>query len=341
MGKANVIDVIPHNLNVDGFKLICQATRYGLLEWLTREMKEYYGDNNVVATDEYLFCIGNVNMMLCSHLDTVHKRQPKQFVYNRAAETMTSPQGIGGDDRCGVFSILTILNEMDGVKPYLFFSTDEETGMNTTRKGATDLKKLCLGINYIVELDRQDTDDSVYYECGNQEFKDWINSFGFVEAQGTGSDIKVLSSEWEVASVNLSIGYKKQHTTSEKVYFNDVRKTIDRVKQIIRATQPGRFFPLQKKTQYGTYGNGTNIRVHFYIGDTVRCVESTIGTRYKTKEEASSKFALRNSGCGYITIIPNERFRVIDFDYIDLVLERIGSKDKEILVARRDRFVRV
>lgn len=264
-------------MNIDGFKMICQASCDDLREWLAKELTAYYGAGSVIANEDYIFCIGNCGTGLCAHLDTVHKEQPETFIYNAQDNTMSSPQGIGGDDRCGVYAILRILYELKekNVKPFLFFSTDEETGGSTTKKAAKEVKSRAFGINYLIELDRQGSKDSVYYKCDNKEFKKWIDSFGFVEANGSFTDICTLCKEWDLAGVNFSVGYTKNHTLAEIVNFNDLEATIQKTIRIIENSKPDEMFLFCEKKETTTryYGNTSFYRV----GDTIETTIDTIG----------------------------------------------------------------
>ena len=51
---------------------------------------------------KFLYAEGNAPYMLVAHLDTVHKHLPSVICYSKDGNYMMSPQGIGGDDHCGV-----------------------------------------------------------------------------------------------------------------------------------------------------------------------------------------------------------------------------------------------
>lgn len=285
-------------INIEGFKLLCVPTCKDLYSWLSEQMSSYYGNQNVIAKDGYLLCKGNLPVMLCAHLDTVHKMQPSEFVYDEVAGTMSSPQGIGGDDRCGVYAALSVIKAIGGEdgarKPFLFFSTDEEVGGSTTKKAAKDCILDIRGVGYLVELDRQDTDDSVYYQCGNDAFKKWIDSFGFKEAVGTRTDICTLCEEWDLAGVNLSVGYVRQHTLTETVTFADLEKTIARTISIVEASKQDVLFTYCKKKYVNKsyYDDGycsppakkaigkNVVKKLFTSGDRVEAYNDCIGFQY-------------------------------------------------------------
>ena len=296
--------------NVDGLKMVCQATAKDLYTWLEQELGRYYGKDKIVATGEYLYCSGNLTMMLCAHVDTVFDEQPSEFIINEITGTMSSPQGIGGDDRCGVYAILAILKALGpDKKPSLFFSTDEEVGGASTKKAAKDLKFRTRGTNYLIELDRQGSADSVYYKCGNDAFKTWINGFGFVEAQGTNTDICTLCKEWDLAGVNFSIGYMDNHRPAEVITFKHMEATIDKVLNIIEATDPENLFPFCEKTytaptyNYGGSGVPAKNHVMFIAGDIVKNPVECLGYTYKAETKGKVN--------EYLTVPANSQMRVI------------------------------
>ena len=73
----------------------------------------------------------------------------------------------------------------------------------------------------------------VYFTHENREFISYVESFGFVEAFGTSTDIKHICPVWNIAGVNLSIGYKDEHTENETLDVNIMFNTISKVKEML------------------------------------------------------------------------------------------------------------
>lgn len=223
--------------------MLCQPVKEDLFAWLHQQLSEYYGAANTVNGGDYLFFQGNCPTMLCAHLDTVHKRQPVTIVDD--GKRVSSPQGIGGDDRCGVYAVLSVLKtvEATGKKPYVFFSTDEEVGGASTKRAAQDVKMRVAGVGYMIQIDRRNSVDSVYYKCGNKQFKKFIDEHGFVEAHGSFTDICNLSPVFDLASVNLSSGYYNEHASNEYVVYDELQATIDKIVKIIADTKDDVVYP--------------------------------------------------------------------------------------------------
>lgn len=265
---------------VDGFKNLCKASKGDMYSWLSRQLQEYYGEKNVVAKDGYICTVGNIPVMFSAHIDTVFSQPPFEFVATktfsdgRELTTLSSPQGIGGDDRCGIYATLSIMKtlEKDGKKPYIFFSTDEEVGGNTTKKGAKECSDIVKDVRFILALDRAGKQDSVYYECDNKDFKKWIDSFGFVEAIGSRTDICTLCSEWDVAGVNFSVGYYGNHHETEYVKLWELQDTISKCLDIIKDAKEDKIFPYcKKKTKVysGSYASNYDWYDNIHVGDNV------------------------------------------------------------------------
>ena len=176
---------------------------------------------------KFLYAEGNAPYMLVAHLDTVHKQPPSIICYSKDGNYMMSPQGIGGDDRCGVYIILELLKRLP-FKPYVLFTMDEEIG----GLGANAFVDYISTVNipkfkYIVEYDRKGDKDCVSYGCGNEVFVEFVEKFGFKEAYGTFSDISKIAPALGVAAVNLSSGYYNPHTNYEYVSIKDMHETIN------------------------------------------------------------------------------------------------------------------
>ena len=110
----------------------------------------------------------------------------------------------------------------------------------------------------MIEFDRSGSNDCVFYTCGNQNFKDYVETFGFKTAIGSFTDIKVLGEAWDIAAVNLSSGYYNEHTENEYVVFSELQKTIDRADRMIRDLKNVLPFDYQTKRYTYSYHTGYN-----------------------------------------------------------------------------------
>lgn len=219
--------------NFDGYKLIVKCREKDLVEWLGRQIPKIYGKDNCVVTEKYIFGKGSLPVILCAHMDTVFKSPPEIIVYDRKQELIMSPQGIGGDDRNGIYSILTLINKYKGCLPYVLFTTKEEVGCLGAKDAAKPLTDKVKGVRFAVQLDRQGSNDAVFYQCRNKSFIKYICSFGYKETLGTSTDICYLCPKWNIAGVNFSCGYMYNHSKEELVNVKDMYKTISMVEKIL------------------------------------------------------------------------------------------------------------
>lgn len=189
-----------------------------------------FGKENCIITKKYVVGIGTIPIALVAHMDTVFDLPVKDLYYDQKKGVLWSPDGLGADDRAGVFAIIKILQS--GFRPSVIFTTDEEKG----GEGACELGQIPCPIpnlKYMIELDRQGVDDCVFYDCYNPQFMDYVESFGFQERQGSFSDISFLMSDWNICGVNLSIGYIDEHTYSETLHLKPMLETIKKVEKML------------------------------------------------------------------------------------------------------------
>jgi hypothetical protein len=189
--------------------------------------------DNVIFTKDYLIAIGNVPIALVAHMDTVYKHPVSNLYYDQRKGVLWSPEGLGADDRAGIFAILKILQ--DGFKPSVIFTTDEEQGGLGAAALATQECPIP-GLKYMIELDRRGTNDCVFYDCYCPEFVEYVESFGFCERWGSFSDISFLMPEWQICGVNLSVGYEDEHSVAETLNIGPLFDTIRKVKQMLQDT---------------------------------------------------------------------------------------------------------
>lgn len=185
----------------------------------------------------FILVKGEIPALLVAHLDTVHKNPIKEICTSADGNILMSPQGIGGDDRCGVYALAKIYETAEK-KPFLLFTCDEEIGGIGARSfcKAHQQKQLPAEVDnfkIIIEIDRKGKNDAVYYSCDNPDFEEYITSKGFITEWGTFSDISVIAPELGTAAVNLSSGYYDAHTQHEYINCLHLEKTIRRVESII------------------------------------------------------------------------------------------------------------
>lgn len=213
------------------FNHIVKMPQKDLKEFCEKELKKR-GYENIKNRNGYLYAKGEHPVLLVAHMDTVHLESVKEIYYNKGR--VYSPQGIGGDDRCGIYMIMDIINEL---KCHVLFTEDEEVGCVGASKFIKTSQYKELPVNYIVEFDRKGSNDAVFYECDNQDFMEFITEEGkgfFKENWGSCSDISYIAPYLGVAAVNLSCGYYEAHTSKEYVVLAEMKKAIAEAKKIIK-----------------------------------------------------------------------------------------------------------
>lgn len=218
---------------IERFGKICCKTQEELKCYLNRFLIS--NGYKVISEDGFLYAKGEQPILVTAHMDTVHKTQCKRYnVFNyKGKHRIQSRVGIGGDDRCGIYMIVRMI--LDGYRPSVLFCEDEEIGsVGATKFTYTKYIKELKEMKYLIELDRANANDVVFYDCDNKEFKDFIiNNTQYEEASGTWTDIVELSDACGIASVNFSCGYYNAHTTSEYVIFEEMINTLMVVEELL------------------------------------------------------------------------------------------------------------
>lgn len=200
-----------------------------LLKNLETFLKKYY--KKIYSTKDYIYVKGDIPVVLLAHVDTVFSDPPRDIYCDSQKGVIWSPQGLGADDRAGVFGIMKII--LDGYRPSIIFTTGEEMGGIGARAFVNTFSSPPKDIKYLIQLDRRGSQDCVFYNCNNQLFTEYVESFGFVEEYGTFTDISTICPRWKIAGVNLSIGYENEHSPIETFHMNYFLTTINRVELML------------------------------------------------------------------------------------------------------------
>lgn len=223
-----------HDKDYRLFEKLVSLTEKGMSHAMIQYLKGKY--NDMIVTKDYIVAKGTIPIALVAHMDTVFKSPVQDLYYDQRKGVLWSPQGLGADDRAGIFAIIKILQE--GFRPSIILTTGEEEG-GLGACALCDAYPECpiSGLKYLIQLDRHGSNDCVFYDCYCPEFVEYVESFGFCERYGSFTDISFLMPEWNIVGVNLSVGYEDEHSKQEILYINYLFDTIKKVKKMLSETE--------------------------------------------------------------------------------------------------------
>ena len=245
-----------------------------LVNWLTENNIPHFVDehNNVYATkqespelpeDFYFPCV-------ISHTDTVHNidtiniheemlnnAQGEEKLSYKAYNDEGNPTGIGGDDKCGVFACLTLLQELPNVKAAFFVS--EETGCHGSLKASEEFFE---NVGYGIQFDAPENwmvtercfgqvlfdRDSEFFESCDKVLTEGMDNNYMEYMVHPYTDVYALRGKFDFSCINFSIGYYNYHTKHEYVVVEDVFNGIDMGKKMIESL--GNNLHHKKASQY-------------------------------------------------------------------------------------------
>ena len=243
---------------------LCKLTDAGIHSFAKDLIKNNYSKYQV--TDQYIIAEGNIPVCLVAHLDTVFKLPPEDFFYDQEQKILWSPDGLGTDDRAGVYAIAEILLKHK-LKPHIIFTDGEEKGGIGASALIEDFPDCPFEqLNFIIELDRQGYNDCVFYRCDNQNFEKFIKKFGFKYAIGSFTDISIIAPQWGVAAVNLSVGYYNEHSYAEYLDIKNLKTTIDKVVSILNTEQLHWYAYIPKKDSYSIFSSSRCVACNKFVG---------------------------------------------------------------------------
>jgi hypothetical protein len=257
-----------------------------LFGYLKTVLLDVYGEVQYGTPFDYLYAQGDIPILLVAHMDTVHRKLPR-VEQDHEQNILWSKTGLGADDRAGVAAILHILK--DGYRPHVLFTDEEECGCVGAKVASKNLNAPC--VNYIVQLDRRGSTDSVYYDNDNDKFEEYVNSFGFKTANGSFTDISALCPAWGISGVNLSIGYYEAHTSSEYIKIDEWKATVKKVEKMLDSPSDNFFEYIEKPYSYGLFNTefGENI-VADKIGVSIDISAADFASYFGEKTEVWQEF---------------------------------------------------
>lgn len=244
---------------------LCKMSDTGIHCFVRELIENNY--KKYTITDQYIIAEGDIPVCLVAHLDTVFRTPPSDFFYDSEQKVLWSPDGLGTDDRAGVYAIAEILLKHK-LKPHIIFTDGEEKGGIGASALIEDFPDCPFAeLNFIIELDRQGHNDCVFYRCDNKPFARFIKKFGFEYALGTFTDISIIAPQWKVAAVNLSIGYYNEHTYTELLDVNSLKATISKVVKILKTEELQSYAYVPMKETINWWSRTRCIGCNKYVGN--------------------------------------------------------------------------
>ena len=112
-------------------------------------------------------------------------------------------------------------------------------------------------MKFVIECDRRNANDLVFYDATDcREFVEYCEqATGWKEAHGSYSDISVIMDAWNLACVNVSCGYYREHSVFEYTVINEMLGTVDMLVNWLSSidyTQLKQFVFYPRKQQYSS-----------------------------------------------------------------------------------------
>lgn len=284
--------VIDEKLILDIFRI---SSPTGKEDEMRNFIKNFLSLKGIEFTEDKIGNIYNLSKknvpLLSAHMDTVEKINDSKLmkfvnIRNYLGKKFIKGYGvIGGDDKCGIYLILKMLEEKSLIN--FVFSVQEESGA----KGIQEVIKLneIFNSSYGIVLDRKNNRDIIckknYY--GVDEFDEDISKigekFGFKSTRGGFSDSNHIRNK--ISCVNLSCGYYEPHTENEYVSLEDLATTFDFVKEIMSSVTKNYEAPKIKENYYSnknyniySYNNSRHCSFCYKISahDTAKISDKTI-----------------------------------------------------------------
>ncbi len=208
--------------------------------YLYEQLKEMNLNMEIDAEGNILVVKGETNIYPCivAHMDTVHDiredyhiktttKQKRQIAY---AVSNNKQVGTGGDDKCGIYSVLFMLRRLPAMKA-VFFSR-EEIGLIGSSGVDHDWFS---DVGYIIQLDRWGRGDLICKYHGSKTVSDnfltnvksSMKKFGYKETEGLITDsIGLWKDDIGVSCINVSCGYYQHHTSNETIDLNEFWNSI-------------------------------------------------------------------------------------------------------------------
>ncbi len=198
---------------------------------------------DITDGNNYWYKAGGNGILLVGHVDTIPRCDNPRFkdlirplkVSLDAAGKITADKSVlGADDRAGIYSIYTILQDPLFKDCSVLLTNYEESGGVGVKKFIKDFPDALKDYKFFLEFDRKGINEVVFYHTPNEGVLALLASHGFQEKIGIYSDVADLSAHYNIHHANVSVGYYNNHSPKEYLdYFALEFKLIPSYKKVI------------------------------------------------------------------------------------------------------------
>jgi hypothetical protein len=214
-----------------------------IMRWVKSSVKnvtiEYdHVNNNLYFTKG----VSDTYPCIVAHLDQVQQPYPEDIqiietedVIFSYSPSQRSTCGLGGDDKCGIWIALKLLQAHDVIK--VAFFAGEEHGCIGSREAHMEFFD---DVRFVIEPDRRGNSDLIVciddYLCSDEFLEDIdYEKFGLQQTRGLMTDVNELKGNGlKVSCINVSCGYYEPHTEHEFVVKVDMENTLNFCDHVVR-----------------------------------------------------------------------------------------------------------
>ena len=219
-----------------------------MIYFYLREWLKEHNIGNYTDEEGNLIAIKGKGTKPCivSHMDTVHKIHKQFDVFESkgkdgniiiSAYSGKHQVGVGGDDKCGIYACLYMLERFENIKA-IFFSREESGLVGSSNIDHSEFDDC----GYIIQLDRWGSTDFICNYNGDKTVSDkylekvayTLENFGYKQTSGLITDsINLFNDSVGISCVNVSCGYYSHHSNSEIIDVNELWNAVLFAEQII------------------------------------------------------------------------------------------------------------
>jgi len=223
----------------------------------TDNLGNIYITKGLAENDTYPCIVAHLDQVQDCHSEDFMAVETSGVIYGFSARKMQL-EGLGADDKNGIWIALKALERFDSIK--VAFFVKEEVGC----VGSSNCDMSFFDdVRFVIEPDRRGSNDLITSISGLQmcsdEFVEAINPsrWGYRPTNGMMTDILSLRQNGlEVSCINLSCGYYKPHTDEEMTRIEDIENCKDFVFSIIDSLEKREYFAPKVFRDYYGYGYG-------------------------------------------------------------------------------------
>lgn len=178
---------------------------------------------NVIHGNGYYFAEGSIPVLLIAHINSIHEEQPIEIC--KSENFWMAPEGIGGENRCGIYALLQIVRHYHC--HILLLNDKINNNITSLLNGLSE----DFYIAFAIDLALEGKNECLIHRCTDVMIRSALKERGYELTPSAA--ILEFPKNLKLTYISISTGFYDSYLQSERICIDDVWHSVRTIERIL------------------------------------------------------------------------------------------------------------